>query len=201
MKQTINRPEEMSDYPAYYSPAQKSSGALGFFLKSLAVAVIVPALVAFAGFLIFVPWLNLAGALIVIPFICSLFFWLFSKRLTVGVEITRVLTGVVSLVCAWVFVCVLAGSLMSLYGWEPLELEDLDLEVMEVLTGDEDEVLEIAKHIGGVYYESLRYTYSPVRLLEDLAAWDGEGGWLIIALSGVLVQVGLPQLFVRRRRK
>ena len=202
MKKSINKPEEAFEAPVYYGPPQNDSpGVLGFIIKSLAVAVIVPALVAFAGFLIFLPWLNLAGAIIVVPFICSLFFWLFSRKLRVSVELARVLTGIVSLVCAWVFVCVLAGSLFALYGWEPMEIDYLDLDVLEVLTGNENEVLEIAKHIGGVYYESLRYTYSPVRLLEDLAAWDGEGGWLILALSGVLVQIGLPQLFVRRRRR
>jgi hypothetical protein len=203
MKKTLTKPEESAEAPVFHAPADKSPGILRFIIKSLIVAVFVPALLAFAGFIIFAPWLTLAGAVLVVPLTCALLFRLFSKKLNASPVVTRVLTGLVSLVCAIIFICVMAGTMSGLYfewetEWEPPE--EMHLEPLEVLLGEDYiELMDAVEHIGGIYMNSFRYLYSPVYLFEDLAAWNSKG-WLTLALAAFIAQIGMPQLLVRRRR-
>jgi hypothetical protein len=178
--------DKVSDNP-------NKTGLLGFILKSAAAAVLIPPLFALAGFFIFVPYLNLAGAVLIVPISCALLFRLFSKKLRAEPLAARALTGAASLICAWIFVCVLAGVLTGIHGSEPVEMYDI--------SGNEPlDVLELyADHWKDIGTETLGYLYSPVRLFEDLAAWN-SGGWLTLAVAGFMAQLGLPQFLVRRRR-
>jgi hypothetical protein len=167
----------------------EKTGIPGFLLKGLAVSVFIPAVISAAGFLSYIPYLNLAGAVLAVPLACALLYRVFSNKLRVGVPFTRVLTGFLSLICAWVFLCVMTGTLSGVYGWEPLtRAEMLDFELTDILERWE-----------AICINSLVYLYSPARLFEDLAAWNSEG-WLTLAAAGFISQTALPQLLVKRRR-
>jgi hypothetical protein len=170
------------------NPHEKS-GIPGFIVKGAVVSVLIPAIFAAAGFLMFIPYLNLAAGVLLVPLICALCYRGFSGKVKVRVEIIRVLTGVFSLLCAWVFLCVMTGVLSGVYGWEPLEIVDMLYE----------EPMDILMRWQAIGTNALVYFYSPGILFEDIAAWNEEG-WLNIATAGFVVQAGLPQLLVKRRR-
>jgi len=171
------------------------SGILSFLIKGVILSIFLPAILTFAGFLVFVPWLNLAAAILVTPLSCALFYRLFSGGLTTEETPARLLTALVSLIASWIFLCVLAGTLSGVYGFEPEPttfMRHLYEEPMEFI-GDLDETWkDILQNIAV-------YLYSPVVLFEDLAAWN-EDGWHILALAGCIAQLVIPQFLVKRRR-
>jgi len=180
MKKNIDKPLDQ---------LAKKTGILPFILKGLPVSILFPAIIAPAGFIFLVPYLNLAGAIFLVPLVIALFYRGFSNKLYVDEIFTRALTGLLSLISAWFFACVLAGTLSGVYGWEPMIMEELR----------EFEPVEILENWAAIYKNSFIYLYSPVRLFEDLAAWN-ENGWLTLALAGVFAQIGLPQFLVKKRR-
>jgi hypothetical protein len=173
------------------------SGIAPFLIKGTALSIFLPAIFTFAGFLIFVPWLNLAAAVLVTPLFCALFYRLFSGGLNTEQPTTRLLTALVSFIGMWIFLCALAGTLSGLYGFEPESVHELRFlyepaEVLEAWTEWEHFSNDILKNF-------VIYLISPIVLFEDLAAWNEEG-WLILATAGCIAQMTIPQFLVKRRR-
>ena len=167
---------------------REKSGALFFLLTGIPVSVVIPALFAAAGFLLFIPYLNLASALLLTPAVCILLFKLLFRKTAMGTPQARVLIGVASLLGAYVYICVMAGVLSGVFGSVPVEMEDmLDIEVMEYI-----------ERAPVIFRNAANRFLAPGLLWQDVTAWNEEG-WALIAAAALFAQIGLPQLFIRQR--
>ena len=167
---------------------KERSGALFFLLTGIAVSAVVPSLFAFAGFLYCIPYLNIASAALISPLVCTLLCRIFSKKLRVAPLAARVLTAIPSVLGAYIFVCVLTGTLSGVFGALPLETELMnDVEMMEYI-----------KRAGTVFGNAANYFLSPGLLWQDIAA-RGETMWAMIAAAALIAHFGLPQMFIRKQ--
>ncbi|MDR0294312.1 MAG: hypothetical protein LBH95_09215 [Oscillospiraceae bacterium] len=167
---------------------RERSGMSFFRLTGTVVSAAVPALFAVAGFFFYIPYLNLASAVLFTPLVCALLYKLLFMRTRMGVPSARVATAVVSALGAYVHVCVLTGVLSGIFGAWPVGTA-----VMA-----ETELMEYIKGAGTIFGDAAHYFLTPGLLWQDLAA-RGEAGWAMIAAGGVIAQIGIPQLFIRRR--
>jgi len=165
---------------------KESSGALLFLLTSLALSAAVAALFAVAGFLAFIPYGNLASAVLLAPAVCILLYTVLLKKTRLGPLPARVLTGISSLAGAYVYICVIMGALSGIFGQFPVETE-----IMR-----ETEMMEYLHRIMVILGNAFQYMSYPGLLWQDFAAWNSEG-WPMIAAAAFTAQTVLPQIFFR----
>lgn len=161
------------------------SGFLFFLLTGAVVSVIVPALFAAAGFLYMIPYLNIAGAVLLSPVFCLLLYKLLLKKTHMGILPVRVLTGLISALGGYVFICVLTGVLSGLFGALPVEIAEMR----------EMEIMEIILSLKTAYLNAAGYFAAPGLLWQDAAA-RGEMMWGVISAATLFIHIGLPQLFI-----
>lgn len=167
---------------------REKTGALFFVLTGAAVSAAVAALFAFAGFFIFIPYLNLASAAILVPAVCVPVYKALLGKTNLTALPARALTGFVSLAGAYIHICVITGVLSGVFGSIPAEAEDMNY------TG----IMEYIRHAGVVFTNAAFYLANPKFLWQDLIAW-GEGGWPMTAASALTAQAVLPQIFIERK--
>jgi len=167
---------------------RERTGALFFLLTGIPVSVVVPALLAAAGFLVFIPYLNLASAVLLTPAVCILLYKLLFRKTKMELLPARLLTAGMSLLGAYVYICVLAGTLSGVFGSEPVEMEDMR----------DTEIMEYVERAPVTFRNAANRFLAPGLLWQDVTAWDEEG-WAMIAAAAAAAQMGIPQLFIRKR--
>jgi hypothetical protein len=100
----------------------------------------------------------------------------------------RILTGVVSLSGAYIFVCVTTGVLSGLFGAFPYESEEMRY------TG----IMEYIGSYRDILNNTAYYLVSPGYLWQDITAWSG-GGWHMITACSLILNAIIPQIFIGRR--
>jgi hypothetical protein len=169
---------------------REKTGALSYFLSGTVLCALASALLAVAGFFFFIPYLNIASAVILAPAACIFIRGFLIKRTKLELFPARVLTAGISLAGAYVYVCVVTGVLSAVYGQFPIEAEDLRY----------TELLEYFRHARPIFTNASIYFAAPRLLWQDLTAWS-DGGWPMVAASGVFAQTFLPQIFINTPNK
>jgi hypothetical protein len=169
---------------------REPTGALFFSLSGFAASVSVAALFSVAGFLLFIPFLNLAAAILFCPLAFILIYKPLLRKTRLQPIPARVITAFVSGAGAYVFICVMTGTLSAIFGQAPIENEYLRDAGLTLYLFNINIILGNGAH----------YLFFPARLWQDLAAWH-EGGWTMLAASALTAQIILPQVFIERRAR
>jgi hypothetical protein len=88
---------------------------------------------------------------------------------------------------AYIYICVMAGTLTGAFGLLPMEHEEMN----------EYAIMDILGQARAVLNNTFWYLVYPRLLWQDISAWNA-GGWLTLAAAGMLVQVSVPQIFIKR---
>ncbi len=169
---------------------KKRGGVVSFALTSVLTVSVVSAVFAVAGFLAMVPYIVFVSAIVLTPSVSVLLFMLFSRNADMSFLVCRVVTGVVSAVGAYLFVCFTMGAVSGIYGAYPLEMEEMR----------EVELSAYIENLPVIFGNALLYFVSPGRLWQDIVA-RGETVWGLAAAAALFAQIGAPQIFIRVREK
>jgi succinate dehydrogenase hydrophobic anchor subunit len=167
---------------------REKTGALGFLIKGIAACAFVSVVFAVAGFFFFIPYLNIAAAVVLTPTCTTVFLRFFHKSTRMEDLSTRLVTAVITLPCAYLHICVMTGTLSGIFGKTPVEAVDMRYTV----------VMEYIEQWSVILRNAVFYISTPAQLMQDLAAWGIEG-WFVIALAAIGAQIGIPQFFIHRR--
>lgn len=168
---------------------KKPNRIIVFALASLLTSSVLSAVLAVAGFLALLPYFVFLSAVLLTPFVNVFLYALYAGK-NLDPTVRRAVTGIVSALGAYMFVCFMMGVVSGVYGAVPLEMEEMQ----------EFEMGEYTGKLPAVFGNALAYFVSPGRLWQDVAA-RGERMWGLIAASAFFAQIGLPQLFIPARVK
>jgi hypothetical protein len=168
------------------------TGALFYAFAGLGVSIPIPAIFAYASFFAFVPWLNLATAVLLTPALLTFLYIVFAGRTRMEIVSTRVITAVVSLIGAWVYICVMTAVLSGVFG-----ANTIDEEITNAIMRETKPEFYLSR-LGATLGFMSHYAVSPYLLFQDITAWYREG-WHTMALAALCLQIGLPQVFIRKR--
>ncbi|MDR1668676.1 MAG: hypothetical protein LBR76_01795 [Oscillospiraceae bacterium] len=167
---------------------EEKKSAVPFILASLLSVAVLSAVLAVAGFLAMIPYAVFASAILATPFVSVLLFALFLNNAGMSVPVCRAVTGFVSALGAYLFLCFMMGAVSGVYGAYPLEMDEMR----------EVEFSVYIENLPVIFANALLYFIKPGQLWQDIMA-RGDAVWGLAAAGALFAQIGLPQVFIRAR--